>query len=146
MPRYFTLSEARRHLPAIGSAMREGIDARKILEVAERDHRSQAERIMYSGGCAVNLEAAAQTRERRDLSSAKLKRIFESFEELGCIVKDLDIGLVDFPALYHGQEVYLCWRLGETDIRFWHGIDEGFAGRRAIDPDFLQECGGSDPS
>jgi hypothetical protein len=68
--------------------------------------------------------------------------MFENFEEIGCVVKDLDIGLIDFPALYRGKEVYLCWRLGEPDIDFWHPTDEGFAGRRPIDGEFLRECGG----
>jgi len=57
-------------------------------------------------------------------------------QDLGCLVKDLDTGLVDFPALFRGQEVYLCWKLGEPSIEFWHGVDEGFRGRKAIDSDF----------
>ena len=52
-------------------------------------------------------------------------------------IKDLEIGLIDFPTLFRGQEVYLCWKLGEDKIRFWHGIHEGFRGRKAIDQDFL---------
>ena len=100
------------------------------------------EKIMASGGMAVDREAAYLTREKRDSNSAKLKQMLENFQEIGCVVKDLDIGLVDFPALYHGKEVYLCWRLGETDIGFWHPVDDGFAGRRAIDREFLRECGG----
>ncbi len=53
-------------------------------------------------------------------------------------MKDLDIGLVDFPTLFQGEEVYLCWKLGEAGIRFWHGIDEGFRGRKPIDAEFLE--------
>jgi hypothetical protein len=139
MPRYFTLAEAREYLPAVGSAMREGIAARKSLQTAEQDHRAMVEKIMFSGGLAVNQESASQTREKRDSSTAKLKRMFECFEEIGCVVKDLDLGLVDFPALHRGTEVYLCWRFGEQDIAFWHPIDEGFAGRRPIDGDFLRD-------
>jgi hypothetical protein len=52
------------------------------------------------------------------------------------MVKDLDIGLIDFPTLFRGREVYLCWRMGETGIRYWHG-EEGFRGRKEIDRDFL---------
>jgi hypothetical protein len=52
------------------------------------------------------------------------------------VVKDLDIGLIDFPTLFHGVEVYLCWKLDEPAIEFWHGVDEGFRGRKAIDRDF----------
>ena len=53
----------------------------------------------------------------------------------GAIVKDLDEGLVDFPARREGEEILLCWRLGEDDVAFWHGLEEGFAGRRPIDPE-----------
>jgi hypothetical protein len=141
MPRYFTLAEARQYLPAVGSAIREGIEARKMLEAAEHDHQAMVERIMFSGGMAVNRDAASETQEKRRSSSARLKQMFACFEEIGCVVKDLDIGLIDFPALYRGKEVYMCWKLGEQDIGFWHPIDEGFAGRRAIDRDFLRECG-----
>jgi hypothetical protein len=141
LPRYFTLTEARQYLPAVGAAVRDGIEARKTLEIAEQDQRTRSERIMLSGGMAVNREAALETREKRENSTARLKKLFETFEEIGCVVKDLDIGLIDFPALYRGKEVYLCWRLGESDIGFWHPTDEGFSGRRPIDREFLRECG-----
>jgi hypothetical protein len=56
---------------------------------------------------------------------------------MGVLVKDLDTGLVDFPTLFRGVEVYLCWKLGENGIEFWHGVEEGFRGRKSIDQDFL---------
>jgi hypothetical protein len=139
MPRYFTLDEARQQLPAVQTAMREGLEAKKSLATAEEEHRAMVERIMLSGGMNVDQTAASRAREQRDANSAKLKRMFEAFEELGVLVKDLDVGLADFPALYRGKEVYLCWRMGEPDIGFWHPVEEGFAGRRAIDADFLRE-------
>ena len=52
--------------------------------------------------------------------------------ELGAVVKDLDDGLVDFPARVEGEEAFLCWRLGEEEIGYWHGLDEGFAGRKPL--------------
>jgi hypothetical protein len=56
---------------------------------------------------------------------------------MGVLIKDLEVGLVDFPTLFRGEEVYLCWRMDEADIDHWHGIHEGFAGRRPIDRHFL---------
>jgi hypothetical protein len=53
----------------------------------------------------------------------------------GAIVKDVDEGLVDFPALRQGEEILLCWRLGEDEIAYWHGLEEGFAGRKQLDPE-----------
>ena len=143
MPRYFTVAEARQHLPDVGIAILGGIEAKKNLEAAEEDHRARIERIMFAGGMVVNREAASNTREKRETNAAKLKQVFDSLQEIGCLVKDLDIGLIDFPALYRGKEVYLCWKLGEPDIAWWHPIEEGFASRRPIDTDFLRECGGS---
>ena len=66
----------------------------------------------------------------------------EKLQDLGCLVKDLDIGLVDFPTLFRGQEVYLCWKVGEPSIEFWHGMNEGFGGRKAIDRDFCDHLEG----
>jgi hypothetical protein len=144
MSRYFTLAEARQYLPAVGASIREGIAARKIMETAEQDQRATREKITFSGGMAVDRETACETREKRESSAAKLKQMLDNFEEIGCVVKDLEIGLVDFPALYRGREVYLCWRLGEPDIGFWHPVEEGFAGRRPIDQEFLRECAGAE--
>ena len=50
------------------------------------------------------------------------------------LVKDLDRGLVDFPALRDGEEVLLCWQVGEGEVAYWHGLEEGFAGRKPLDP------------
>jgi hypothetical protein len=56
----------------------------------------------------------------------------ERLEQLGVLVKDLDRGLVDFPALHGGEEVLLCWQVGEDEVAYWHGLDEGFAGRKPL--------------
>ena len=75
---------------------------------------------------------------RRDTAENRLRQAVSQFEEIGCHVKDLDMGLVDFPTVFRGVEVYLCWKLGEPHIAFWHGTDEGFGGRKPIDQDFLK--------
>ena len=66
-----------------------------------------------------------------------LSESLERIRALGGDVKDLDLGLVDFPGRREGQEILLCWRLGEKRIQFWHTPDEGFAGRRPIDADMM---------
>jgi hypothetical protein len=65
----------------------------------------------------------------------KVKDALDQIHATGCVVKDLDSGLVDFPAVLKNEEVYLCWRLGEDRIRFYHRQDEGFSGRKPIDPE-----------
>jgi hypothetical protein len=66
-----------------------------------------------------------------------VQRSLQAVNELGVLVKDLDIGLIDFLTRYHDRDVCLCWRLGEDRIRFWHGTEDGFRGRRRIDEEFL---------
>ena len=93
--------------------------------------------MMMMGGVAVDRDRALDSRSRRDRATAELRSVIEEVQEIGCLIKDLDIGLIDFPTTYHGNEVYLCWKLGESGIEYWHGIDEGFRGRKPIDQDFL---------
>ena len=85
-------------------------------------------------------------RARRDTSAAALKSAFERIQRTGALVKDLDIGLIDFLAIYQGREVCLCWKLGEDRIAFWHGTEEGFRGRKPIDEEFLRGHRGEDPN
>jgi len=61
-----------------------------------------------------------------------LEAVMEDLDSIGCVVRDLDLGLVDFPALAGGTEVFLCWRLGEDAIGYWHGTAEGYAGRKPL--------------
>ncbi len=128
MPRYFTLAEARQRLKEVDLAIRGGIEAKRNLEAAEEEHRARIERIMFAGGMVVNQVGATQTRDKRDSSAAILKQVFAALEEVGCLVKDLDIGLIDFPALYRGREVYLCWRMGRAGHRFLASGGGGFCG------------------
>jgi hypothetical protein len=96
------------------------------------------------GGVAVDRERAIQSRARRDAAASSLRDAVERVHEFGCLLKDLDIGLIDFPTLFRGEEVYLCWKLGEPGIAYWHGVDEGFKGRKPIDRDFLDHHTGDE--
>jgi hypothetical protein len=93
----------------------------------------------------VDREQARKGRERRDKLAKRLKTAIEQVQEFGCVVKDLDMGLVDFPTLFRGVEVYLCWKLGEPRIEYWHGMEEGFRGRKPIDEEFLRDHRGDPP-
>ena len=70
--------------------------------------------------------------EEFEREGAAVAACVAQLEELGVLVKDLDRGLVDFPALRNGEEVLLCWEVGEDEIAYWHGVDEGFAGRKPL--------------
>lgn len=138
MPKRFTLEEARRILPEVSGLLREAVSVKAGYEEAENSFQALTQKVMLRGGMAVDRERALDLRSRRDRCAQHLKRTLEKIQETGCLIKDLDTGLVDFPTLFRGEEVYLCWKLDEPDITFWHGVDEGFAGRKTIDQDFLE--------
>jgi len=138
MPKRFDLAEAQRLLPQVGRLLRDALDAKAEYQEAEKTIQELNERVMLLGGVMVDRERALTSRSRRDAAAAMLKGAIEAVHETGCLIKDLDIGLVDFPTLFRGVEVYLCWKLGEPGIEFWHGVDEGFRGRKAIDQEFLE--------
>jgi len=137
MPRYFTLAEARSFLPVVGRSIREAIHSRDRHREAERAIQSLTQRILMQGGMSVDTAAAEAMKNQYESNAQSLKNAMERIEGIGCVVKDLDAGLIDFPTLFRGEEVYLCWRMGESDIDHWHGVHEGFAGRKAIDRNFL---------
>ena len=129
-------------LPQVRDWMREAVATKLQYDEAERAVQALATRITMMGGIVANRAKAAEDKERRDAASQKLRLLLENFEQAGVLVKDLDKGLVDFPTLFRGEEVYLCWKLDEPSIGFWHGTHEGFAGRKAIDQDFLDHHAG----
>jgi hypothetical protein len=137
MPKRFTLEEAQRLLPEVERLLRSALESKTAYQDAEREIQEMKERIMLMGGVVVNRERALDMKARREQAAAMLRNAIERVQEIGCVVKDLDIGLVDFPTLFRGTEVYLCWKLGEAGIDYWHGVEEGFRGRKAIDQDFL---------
>lgn len=72
--------------------------------------------------------------ERRDSALQIVNQQVNALRDLGCVIKDLDTGLIDFLSVHEGRPVYLCWRLGESTISFWHDLNVGFAGRQALEP------------
>src|SRR5262249_39797003 len=122
----------------IESLIREAVSLKAQYQEAEEALRTLAQRVAMQGGVMVDRDAVLERRAERDRKGQRLKAEVERIHEYGCLIKDLDIGLIDFPTLFQGKEVYLCWKMGESGIRFWHGVDEGFAGRKPIDRDFLE--------
>ncbi len=137
MPRYFTISQAERLLPKVEARIREALFIKAEYQRAEDELRATQKHIMLSGGAVVDQAHVAGLKTTRDGTAEKLQAVCDDIQEFGCLVKDLDIGLLDFPTLYRNEEVYLCWRLGEEKIRFWHQVDSGFRGRKPIDEEFL---------
>jgi hypothetical protein len=146
MPRYFSLDEAQRVIPRVERAVRAAIDLKAEYQRAEDSLRAFSRKLMVSGGMIVDREKVAGLQQSRVSSAERLQSAMQEIEAFGCLVKDLDIGLLDFLTLYRGREVCLCWRLGETAIEFWHGVDEGFGGRKPIDDDFRANHSGDQVS
>lgn len=137
MPKRFSLAQAQQMIPEVDRLLREALAAKAAYDEIEKTIQAFSERVMLMGGIVVDRDQVLDRRNRREVTAAKLRTAIEGVQEIGCVIKDLDIGLVDFPTLFRGVEVYLCWKLGEPEIAFWHGVDEGFRGRKAIDQDFL---------
>ena len=145
MPRRFTLAEAQGLIPRVDRLLREAIAFKASFDEAEKEIQSFQERVAMMGGISVDRDRAIEARTMREGAASQLRNAIEQVQEVGCLIKDLDIGLIDFPTTYRGNEVYLCWKLGEDAIDYWHGIDEGFRGRKKIDREFLDNHeGGSD--
>ena len=137
MARRFTLAEAQSLIPRVDLLLRGAVSLKTDYQEADGVIQTMARRVTLMGGMIVDRDQAVDARNRRDAVAAKLRAVIEQVQEFGCLIKDLDTGLIDFPTLLRGVEVYLCWKLGESKIEFWHGVDEGFRGRKAIDQDFL---------
>jgi hypothetical protein len=131
--RTFTLDEAQDLLPVLESLLRTAIDGKKLIESVEAEFQALAHRIFMSGGMSLNIVPLAQRKAEREKAIQRVKDAMGEIDAIGVQVKDLDIGLLDFPCEVDGQTILLCWKLGEPAITHWHGVSEGFAGRKLID-------------
>lgn len=127
--RYFTLGEATALLPRltdlVGALRRLRDDA--VVKKAQVDLLWRR----LEGGEPV-LSVIGEEQRQLDAISARLVSAAEEVESTGCVLRDLDMGLVDFPFRIRAGVVFLCWRVGEPAIQFWHGTDEGYGGRKPI--------------
>ncbi len=130
----FTLRDAERLRAQLEPILIEAIEARRKLAELEEQLARLTERVQQSGGLMVSHEKTARQRLERNRLAESIHSALERIQSTGCVVKDLEVGLLDFPARINGEAVYLCWRLGEDRIRFYHSQDEGFSGRKPIDP------------
>ena len=142
MGKTFTLQEAAQLIPKLSEWLREAIEAKSEAAKIEGELRALAARINALGGVEIDPAAVGQRKRTHQRAAQRLRRVLGAIEESGCLVKDLDVGLIDFPARLGAEEVYLCWKLGETRIDYWHRPDEGFTGRKRIRNEFGER---SDP-
>ena len=131
--RTFTLDEAHSLLPILESLLRSAISAKKTVEDFEAEHQELLHRIFLNGGTFLDVVPLARRKAERMKAEQRAKDAIAEIDSIGVQVKDIDIGLLDFPCEVDGKIILLCWKLGEKAITHWHGTDEGFAGRKPID-------------
>jgi hypothetical protein len=131
--RTFTLDEAQTLLPVLESLLRRAIDAKKLIEEFDSEMLALQHRIFLNGGTNIDVVSFARRKAERTKAEQRAKDAIAEIDAIGVQVKDLDIGLLDFPCEVEGETILLCWKLGEKSITHWHNTTEGFAGRKPID-------------
>lgn len=137
-PKTFTLEEAHTLLPVLQSLLKRAMEGKQLIEQIDLDLQNVKHRILLSGGLLVDVAGLARRRAERDKAMQSIKDAMAEIDSIGVQVKDLDIGLLDFPCQVEDEIVLLCWKYGEEKIDFWHGVEEGFAGRKPIDGRFAR--------
>ena len=130
--RYFAPKDVERLIPRLADTMRRVREAQATGRDAQQWLAAEQERITVSGGRVVDQAAWRVRRARLEESTRAMRTGLEEIRELGGVIKDLELGLVDFLHLREGREVNLCWRYGEERISHWHGLDEGYAARKPL--------------
>ena len=122
--RFFTVQEARQLLPSLKELMG------KVMVISHRleEYREVVQQLADS---ASSNTGGPEGTAYLDIVIS-LQSCLTQLQETGCVLRSLQDGLIDFPHLKEGREIYLCWKFGEEDIRFWHEVDEGFAGRTPL--------------
>jgi hypothetical protein len=124
MPRYFTLEEANAALNVIKPLIEEILTIRQHILDQREEVWPVIQRAAGNGG--------SQSASKLAIEFERVDALVHQIQATGVIVKDLNMGLLDFPHLKEGREVYLCWKHGEEGIAFWHEIEAGYAGRQPI--------------
>lgn len=134
----FTLDQAHRLLPVLKSLLKRAMEGKRLIEEVEKELQDLKHRILLSGGLSVDVPALSRRRAQRDKALQETKDAIAEINSIGVQVKDLDLGLLDFPCALEGEVILLCWKYGEEEIQYWHGLEEGFKGRKPIDQRILR--------
>ena len=129
--RHFTPEEANALLEQVRPVAESLVAHRRAFTVAAARRARLTQRISGNGG-DFDPQEPSELDEQLQREAEAVAHAVEELQALGVLVKDLDRGLVDFPALRDGEEVLLCWQVGEGEVAYWHGLEEGFAGRKPL--------------
>jgi hypothetical protein len=138
MERTFTLQEAQILLPVLEGLLKKAIEGKKLIEQVSEEFQQVSNRIFLAGGCEVDIAGLARRKAEKDKAEQRVKDALAEIGSTGVQVKDLDIGLLDFPCVVEDRVILLCWKLGEKAIEHWHSVEEGFRGRKPIDESIIK--------
>jgi hypothetical protein len=130
--RYFTVADVEALIPDLSRIMKPVMSAHAEVSAMQERMQAEQQRIAMAGGGVLDRRAWRADKDKIERLTGEIRRGLAEIVELGGAPKDLGLGLVDFPHLRDGREVNLCWRFGEREIRHWHGLDEGYAGRKPL--------------
>lgn len=133
--RYFTVAEAESLIPRLQAIMERVMDSHAEAARVRGALQETQRQVMLSGGARLDQEFWRSRKLRFDRAAAEVREGIGEIVKMGGVPKDLELGLVDFLALVDEREANLCWRFGERRIRFWHGLDEGYAARKPLPAD-----------
>ncbi len=132
----FTLDEAQALLPVVEALLNRATESKQAAAEIEEQLSELVRRIFANGGMMVNVSAVQKQKTTLEALVQRAKDAIEEIDAIGVQVKDLEVGLLDFPCLLEGETVLLCWKRGEPRIEFWHRVEDGFRGRQPIDARF----------
>jgi len=129
----FTLDEAQALLPVLESLLKTALDGKNAAERIEQEFKAVSSRVFLNGGTLLDVAQLAARKREKERLVRKIKDVLAEIESTGAQVKDLEMGLLDFPCEVGGRTILLCWKLGEKSIAHWHSTDEGYRYRKPID-------------
>jgi hypothetical protein len=132
----FTVAEAQVLLPVLESLLRRAQGMATRAGELEAEMQALSQRIFLAGGMHVDVVAAARRRGEREKSVQGAKDTLGEIDAIGVQVQDLETGLLDFPCQIGGETVMLCWKMGESAITHWHGLEEDYSARKPLDGRF----------
>lgn len=133
MDKTFTIDEANALLPILDALLQRAMQAKSRIEEIDAKMQALVQKVFLMGGLLVDTARVAAGKAEREQMLQQIRDAVAEISASGVQVKDLDIGLLDFPCIVGGDTVLLCWKYGEPHrIGHWHGLEEGFAGRKPI--------------
>lgn len=133
MEKTFTLDEANTLLPILDALLKRAMDAKTTIEQVDAKLQLLTQKVFLMGGMIIDIPRYTARKTEREKAVQEIRDSVAEIAASGVQVKDLDIGLLDFPCVVNGDTVLLCWKYGEPHrIAHWHGLEEGFAGRKPI--------------